>query len=415
MTAVAQALAPNPEVQAERRRALRALLRRPLLPAAGETAEEYILVRRHSEWLQHWFMKFPAWSLHVDKEVARLRKIPADLHDDTRPSIDRMSGTSFSKRRYALLCLALAALERSDRQTTLGRLAQTIMDLAAADRDLQAVGLVFDIGNYDQRRDLVHAIRFLIDMGLLRGLDGDERQFLDREDSSDVLYDINRPILAAMLNVSRSPSAVEEAAPASIGDSLRERAARLVDDSTAATQDARNLRIRSRLFRALLDDPVVYFHDLTDEERTYFEEHRGYMLRHIREATGLIAEIRGEGIAMVDDAGDLTDLKLPEEGPDGHLSLLLVQWLSESSRNCVGAAISVSAVEEHVRSLIQIHGSRWRKEVREAGAETRLTEDTLRRLRGLRLIQLTAGGVVPLPACGRYALRDSFDGRDNEE
>ena len=56
------------------------------------------------------------------------------------------------------------------------------------------------------------------------------------------------------------------------------------------------------------------------------------------------------------------------------------------------------------RSLIQIHGSRWRKEVREAGA---LTEDALLRLRGLRLIQFTDGGVVPLAACGRYAAGDS--------
>src|ERR1051325_3469074 len=57
----------NPEIETERRRACRALLRSPLLLAAGETAEEYILVRRHSEWLKHWFSRFPAWSLELDK------------------------------------------------------------------------------------------------------------------------------------------------------------------------------------------------------------------------------------------------------------------------------------------------------------------------------------------------------------
>ena len=74
----------NPEVVAERRRALRALMRNPLLPAAGETAKEYNLVRRHSVWLKYWLAKFPSWDLHIDKEVARLRKTPPDLADETR-------------------------------------------------------------------------------------------------------------------------------------------------------------------------------------------------------------------------------------------------------------------------------------------------------------------------------------------
>ena len=403
--AAAQASMATPQVETERRRALRALLRRPLLTAAGNSAEEHALVRRHSVWLKQWLVKFPHWSLHLDKEVARLRKIPPDFLDETRPAVDRSSGTAFSKRRYALLCLALAALERLDRQTTVGQIARTIMQLVAEDHDLQATGLLFDIGNYDQRRDLVYAIRFLMDVGLLRRLDGDEAQFLNRNESSDALYDINRSILAGLLNVSRSASAVDMAG------SPAERVAELIDAPAIPTEDARSQRIRSRIVRALLDDPILYFHDLNDEERIYLEQHRGYLLREIHEATGLIAEIRREGIAMVDDAGDLSDLKMPDDGPDGDLSLLLVQWLSESCKKYAGAEIPVSAVEEHVRSLIQIHGSRWRKEDLEPGAANRLTEEALLRLRGLRLIQRTDGGVIPLAACGRYAVNDS----NNEE
>src|SRR5438876_772784 len=145
-----ETLTPNPEVEAERRRALRALLCRPLLTAA-ETPEDYIVVRRHTEWLKQWLTEFPAWSLHIDRDLARLRKIPPDLLDETRPAIDRTSGICFSKRRYALLCLALAGLEQSDRQTTLAEIAHAIMELAASDPDLQAAGMSFDIGNYDQR------------------------------------------------------------------------------------------------------------------------------------------------------------------------------------------------------------------------------------------------------------------------
>src|SRR6185436_13123309 len=130
-----------------------------------------------------------------------------------------------------------------------------------------------------------------------------------------------------------SPSSIEMASKSV------ERAERLNDDPMPATEEARRQWIRSRLVRTLLDDPVLYFQDLNDEERSYLEKHRGPLLREICEATGLIAEVRREGIALVDDAGDLTDLKLPERNNDGQLSLLLLQWLFEISRESAGAEI----------------------------------------------------------------------------
>src|SRR4029077_1144675 len=132
-----------------------------------------------------------------------------DLLDETRQAVDRASGSVFSRRRYALLCLALAALERSDQQTTLGQIADTIVEFASADQDLSRHGILFDIENYDQRRDLVHAIRLLRDTGVLRKLEGDEPQFLSQNTSADVLYEVNRPVLAAILNLTCSPSAME--------------------------------------------------------------------------------------------------------------------------------------------------------------------------------------------------------------
>src|SRR6185436_12202475 len=120
-----------------------------------------------------------------------------------------------------------------------------------------------------------------------------------------------------------SPSSIEMASKSV------ERAERLNDDPMPATEEERCQWIRSRLVRALLDDPVLYFQDLNDEERKYLEKHRGYLLREIGIATGLIAEVRREGIAMVDEVGDLSDQLALNQGMDDHLSLLLVQWLAE--------------------------------------------------------------------------------------
>src|ERR1051326_3063317 len=101
--------------------------------------------------------------------------------------------------------------------------------------------------------------------------------------------------------------------------------------------------------RALLDDPVVYFHDLSNEERTYLEKHRSYLLRQISEATGLIAEVRAEGIAMVAENANLTNLPLPQAGIEGRLSLAIARWLGDSCTKVEAASISLSAVKQHIR------------------------------------------------------------------
>ena len=375
--------------ETQRQRAFRALLRSPLLPAAGDTAEEYNLVRRHSAWLNEWLRKFPAWTLDIHKEAARLRKVPPDLLDETRPAVDRASGTWFSRRRYAFLCLALAALERSDAQTTIEQIAQGVVEFATMDRALAEAGVEFDIGNHDHRRDLVHAVRLLVDRDVLNRVQGDEAEFLNRNRTScqaETLYDINRPILALILNVSRSASTME-VMQQTMTESFTQRVSRLIDDPKAETEDARSRQIRTRLVRALLDDPILYFQDLNDEERIYLEQHRGYLLRQVCEATGLLAEVRREGIALVDDQGSLADIQMGADGTDSHLSSLLVRWFAECFRSCAGAATPLPEIEEYVRR---------------AGAEPRLIEDELLRLRGLRLIRLAEGGAIPLAACGRY-------------
>ena len=120
------------------------------------------------------------------------------------------------------------------------------------------------------------------------------------------------------------------------------------------------------------------------------------------------AEVRREGIALVDDAGNLTDLKLPDQGMESHLSLLLVQWFAECLRTRRGEAISISEVEERVGNFIHEHGSERHNDLRETGTEKRISEDALQRIRALRLIQISPDGVVPMPASSRYAAAEQM-------
>src|SRR5690606_12306873 len=89
------------------RRAVRSLLMTPLM---SSTHPDFPAVRHQADRLRDWFSREAGWPLHVDRDGARLYKRPADLSDPTRGLPD------YDRKRYALLCLACAVLERADAQ-----------------------------------------------------------------------------------------------------------------------------------------------------------------------------------------------------------------------------------------------------------------------------------------------------------
>ena len=389
---------PSPisaSLDSERQRAMRAILQQPLLSAEGTDAEAYLVVRRHSQWLKEWFSRQPDWSFHIDSEIARLRKTPADLADGTRPATDTNRGASFTKRRYVLLCLTLATLEQAERQIVLGRLAEGAIELIAADPAFEASGVRFDLKSHDQRRDMVDVVRLLIRLGVLRRVHGDEQQYLNQ--SGDVLYSINRPALAAVLNLQNSPSTIA-------ATRTSERIGRLTQEFAPASEEGRNRTIRSALVRRLLDNPVLYFDEISPDERAYLSSQRGYLLRQISEATGLVPEVRREGIAMLDPIGDITDVGLPEEGTYGHAALLLAEYLAAHGKESPGRPVTLTELHRYTAELIEEHRSHWRRDAREAGAEIDIVERTIDRLAALRLVRRDEHGITPLSAIARYAL-----------
>ncbi|MDJ0841746.1 MAG: TIGR02678 family protein [Acidobacteriota bacterium] len=380
------------ETLREQRKAMRALLKRPLITAGGEGAEDFVLIRRHAAYLNRWLSRNAGWSLFVDSETARLRKLPVNLKDTTRGAAVKQP---FNRRRYALFCLALAALGQGDRQTTLGRLFENILQLAAADSALADAGLRLDPNLRDHRRDLVTAVHLMMELGLLQQVDGDEQAYLGGR--GDVLYSINRSALAWVLNVRRSPSTVEST-------ELEERMAAITAEPQPDSPEGRNRRARLYLNRKLLDDPVLYYDRLSDEERNYLAVQRHKITTGIAEVTGLHPEIRREGIAMVDEGGELTDLDMPKEGTEGHITLLLAEFLSRDLKHGGAGPIGRITLQKELSRLVKEYGKYWRKDAREPEAVERLVNEAVYRLEALDLIEEHQDGIVPLPALARYAV-----------
>ncbi|SCZ60061.1 TIGR02678 family protein [Thiohalomonas denitrificans] len=377
----------------ERRRALRSLLLRPLLES---DTPAFALVRRHTEWLREWLARETGWALQVEGDFARLHKAPADHGDASRgapPHYRRAGATPFDRRRYALFCLALADLERGESQVTLGNIGNAVVH-GATDPMLTGAGLRFELEGRDERRDLVAVVRLLMELRVLSRVAGDEESYIAA--GRDVLYDVDRRVLAALLVTARGPSLLPpDELPAGTLERMTAVTARYVPDTT----EARNRELRQRLTRRLLDDPVLYWSELDEDEHAYLTSQRAAIARRIEEATGLIPEVRAEGIAMVDPSADLTDERMPAEGTEGHITLLLAEHLAATDAQQTRAGL-----EARVRGWVAEYGRFWKKAAREPGAESMLVQQALERLEALRLVVREGEEVMPLPAIGRFKL-----------
>jgi uncharacterized protein (TIGR02678 family) len=192
----------------------------------------------------------------------------------------------------------------------------------------------------------------------------------------------------------------------------------LVNEYTADSEDGRRAALRHRLARRLLDDPVIYLETLDPDGRAYFLNQRGAMAARLCDASGLAAEQRAEGLALVDEAGLLTDVAMPAEGTDAHVTLLVAGFLADRQRHGADrTAAGAEIVREHdiadfLHQAKGQYGRYWRKSAREPGSEERLTTIAIDRLEKLHLAARRDGGVHPLPALARFALGEA-DIRDS--
>jgi uncharacterized protein (TIGR02678 family) len=401
--------------QAEREEfqaAVRALLMRPLF---GRQHEGFAEVYRHADVLREWFLRETGWMLEVDSNGARLFKRPADLASAVR-GLD-----GYDRRRYVLLCLACAVLERADPQITLRLLGERLLELAA-EPALGALGFSFTLTSQQERRELVSVCRTLLELGVLGRVAGEEEAFVQSfaqlgGEHADALYDINRRALAGMLAAVRGPSTwAAQEAPAT----LEERLKALVEEPVADSDEGRRTAIRHHLARRLLDDPVVYIDSLGPEARAYFMNQRGLLAARLCEATGLTAEPRAEGLALVEESGALTDVAMPAEGTEAHATLLVADFLARGWRQARAGDRSAAAranghaamdaptrmadVVAFLREAKGRFGKYWRKSARAAGAETELAEIAVERLVMLHLVERREDEIVPLPALARFHL-----------
>ena len=383
----ALALTLSTTMAAERSRAIRLLLRHPLLTADAQGKALLEPVVKHRDWLIRWFSEHAGWRLVVDGEAgfARLYKIPPAF---AAPRSAEARSGAFDRRRYVLLCLLLAALDDVAGQTTLATLASALKEQAMALPGVEP----FDPDRRSERRAFVDALRWLVDLGVLRERDGALGRYAE-SGQGDALYDLDERLLNHLIAAPHPPALA--------GDP-----GRMMHEPAPETQEGQRRAARQHVFRQLLDEPVLYTQELDADTAAWLGSAASFVHRTLREA-GFLVERRAEGLAAIDPEGLSSDLAFPAgDSSHKHAALLLAELWTARVREGRGEEIDQNELLGLVHTLVADLGDRcgWRADYRDpAGGAERLLTDATQLLFGLGLIQPTATGWAARPAIARFA------------
>ncbi len=383
--------------QAERRTALRQLLRHPLT-LAHAAPDAFTLILRHREWLAGWFAEHPSWKLVVSPAAgfARLHKVPAA--PDASRGARLAARPPFDRRRYVLLCLTLAALDETAGQTTVRRLAEILGSLSRGEDGMEP----FDPNLFSERRALVDVLRFLVERGALGVRDGDTERWA-QDESGDALLDVNERLLGQLVGAPVPPALAKDP-----GELARE--------PYPDTEEGERLKARHQVLRRLLDDPVVYYDELSPREYEWLDHSRGFVYRLLAADIGLHVERRREGLAAVDPEAETSDTLFPDGGSTvKHAALLLAECITAHARRerngAPGGRSATTAIAEPqvlawTAALMSDYGElcHWSRQYPpDDDGVRRLADDAMALLESFRLVTRIEGGRLARPAIARFA------------
>ncbi|MEO3801182.1 TIGR02678 family protein [Nonomuraea sp. B1E8] len=293
----------SPLELADYQRAVRLLLRHPLITPSFPDRSALPLVRRWAAQLRADLPEVLGYRLLTTADTVRLLRVH-DRLDATMPALTR-TDRPFNRRRYAYLMLTLAALGRSGTQISLSELA----DAVAADAS-RIDGLGMDTERKPDRDAFVDAVAWLERRGALALADGSASAWVNDPDRAEALYDIDREIVGVVYRPSRVLQHVASiTALLDTGQGLAQGQATM---RRAAARKARRL---------VLEQPVVYYEQV--DESLHGQLRSPSLAEDLERLTGLSVERRAEGVAIIDTSGRLSDVRFPGGGTIAQSALLL--------------------------------------------------------------------------------------------
>lgn len=228
-----------------------------------EEPENYQLIREREKAIKKYVSEKFGFDLIVHQHFIKLEKIPVDpkswmgIQDFVEP------------RDYAIFCCGLAFTEKRsvDEQFLLSDIAEEIKDFYPGEIPL-------DWTNFQHRKSLVRALKKMVDLQIIKLVDGDIDIFAHQEEH-EVLYEVT--VYARYFMRSYPDDLFQYHTMEEILDSEWQR----------HQQDTR----RKRVYRKLMFSPVVYRESEDDLDFNYIRNYRNRLREDLEEHTPFQLEV----------------------------------------------------------------------------------------------------------------------------
>ena len=178
-------------------------------------------------------------------------------------------------------------------QALIGGLAGEVAALSAE------LALGVDFERRDERKAFADVLELLCRLGVLRQRDGSSDAFVARDEAlEEALFDIDHARLGDLKSTPLALTGIE-------------RVEELLAEEYPASEDGDRARRRHRIARTLVEEPVLYVGELDDAEQDSYRSQRHRLEPELEALTGLQAERRAEGSALIDPSRRLTDVRFP--------------------------------------------------------------------------------------------------------
>jgi uncharacterized protein (TIGR02678 family) len=278
--------------------AVRLVVTNDVITATRPTAGALRSVLYWADTLAKDFHELFGYHLEATAHQVRLVRRIDTLDSSQQALFSARNGRAFDRRRLAYLCLLLASFQRSRIEIDLVDLVKHLSQSANS-----IAGLGFDPTVTEHKRAVVDAVDWLVAHGALNLSEGDAESWARDPEAGDALYDIDHDICSTLFRPGRPIQFLTSARGLLETDQL---------GTGRREQTLRREAAARRARRLLLEHPAVYYGQWDEETATALRSEA--LGANMERFTGLHAERRAEGIALVDPSGRFTDRRFPGRG-----------------------------------------------------------------------------------------------------
>ncbi|MFC0015403.1 MULTISPECIES: TIGR02678 family protein [Allobacillus] len=307
-----------------------------------EEPQTYQLLRERENGLKRYVSEKFGFDLIAHQHFIKLEKIPVD------PKAWMGIQAFTTPQDYAIFCCGLAFTERRsvDEQFLLSDITEDIQDMYPGEFPL-------DWTNYQHRKSLVRALKKMVDLHIIKAVDGDIEMFA-RDEEQEVLYEVT---VYARYFMRSYPD-----------DLFRyETMQEILDSEWKRHQtDTR----RKRVYRKLMFSPVVYRESEDDPDFGYIrnyrnrlrddlEEHTPFQLEVFKNAAFLVLTERKQRYTLFPDQKAIMSIAL-------HVQAYIRERLDRYEMNSMGEIkVTVTEFAQIVEDVKAQYGHGWSKQYRE--------------------------------------------------